>query len=129
MKIRKDLECFIRLFYLIVHYELKSDTDLMISLFKSTYRFLYKRNTVYEFENILLDFLKKKSPKLTTQKETIAAFAELKNKFIKLSKDPFENKAFYYFDFISWLESKIEKKTLAEIIQRKAGTEKGRSSV
>jgi len=37
-----------------------------------------------------------------------------------LLNDPFEKRAFEFFDMISWLESKIEKKSFAEIIKDKA---------
>jgi hypothetical protein len=33
---------------------------------------------------------------------------------------PYEKRAFLYLDIISWLESKIENKTVASIIQEKA---------
>ena len=37
-----------------------------------------------------------------------------------LSKDPYESRAFEHFDFISWLESKIEKRPFVEIVREKA---------
>ncbi len=40
--------------------------------------------------------------------------------FKKLKTDPYEKGAFEYFDFISWLESKIENRPFAEIIKEKA---------
>ena len=48
-------------------------------------------------------------------------FAELKTQLLPLKDSRFEGRAFYYFDIISWLESKIEKKPVEEIVQRKFG--------
>ena len=35
-------------------------------------------------------------------------------------QDPYERRAFLYLDILSWLESKIQNKTVAEIIHAKA---------
>ena len=52
---------------------------------------------------------------------------ELKKEFIKLHKrlklyenHPYEKRAFLYLDIISWLESKIYRKSVAEIIKEKS---------
>ncbi len=39
---------------------------------------------------------------------------------LQLEKNKFEKRAFLYFDIISWLESKIEKRTVQDIIKTKA---------
>ena len=52
---------------------------------------------------------------------------ELKATFVKLHKelkqyeeDPYERRAFLYLDILSWLESKIENRSIGEIIKEKA---------
>jgi hypothetical protein len=117
---RTDIECFARIFSLVAYYELKSDTDFMISKFKSVYRFLSKRQRMYRFESILMDFIRgnmlNKAGKLDIREQ----FIKLKRQFEKLSKDPFERQALEYFDFISWLESKIENRSFADVMRSKA---------
>ena len=51
---------------------------------------------------------------------------QIKNEFVKLHEklkryedDPYERRSFLYLDFLSWLESKIQNKPVAEIIQEK----------
>ena len=44
----------------------------------------------------------------------------MKERFIELEKNTYEKRAFLYLDIISWLESKIENKTMQEIVQQKA---------
>ena len=43
----------------------------------------------------------------------------MREEFIAISDHPYEGKAFEYFDYISWLDSKIEKKPLEEIVRKK----------
>jgi len=116
---RHDIYSFARILNLIIHFEL-GNNDLLDNLVISTYRFLYKRNTLFEFETIVLDFIRKKLPEVTTQKELILIFMELKQELEEIIKDPLEKKALDYFDFISWLESKIQNRSFAEIVKEKA---------
>ena len=51
---------------------------------------------------------------------------EFKKEFIKLhttlkhyEDNPYERRAFLYLDILSWLESKIENRTIEEVIQEK----------
>jgi hypothetical protein len=66
-----------------------------------------------------LNFIRKKMPDIFTPQDEEAAFIELRKDFVELSEDPYEKKAFEYFDYISWLDSKIEKKPFEEIVKRK----------
>ena len=59
------------------------------------------------------------------KKKLIKAFTEIKLKLVQLFKNPYERKVLEYFDFISWLESKIEKRSFAEIVKEKAESKKG----
>ena len=43
----------------------------------------------------------------------------LKKELLLLAKDPQERPAFDYFDFISWVESNIQKRPFKEIVQEK----------
>src|SRR5439155_27309205 len=101
---------------LIVHYELGNE-DILPYIVKSTYRFLYNRNRLYKFENSVLGFIAKKLPHITTGQEITEAFKKLKAELQEITKDPFEKRALEYFDFISWLESKIENRPFAEIVR------------
>jgi RNase P/RNase MRP subunit POP5 len=47
-------------------------------------------------------------------------FYSLKLEMQVLETNKFEKRAFLYFDIISWLESKIESKTIQEVIKEKA---------
>ena len=56
---------------------------------------------------------------LITQKKQQTAFKELKTELEEIFKDHFEKEALAYFDFISWLKSKIENRPFCRNCQRK----------
>ncbi len=52
--------------------------------------------------------------------ELKSEFKKLHELFIVFENHPYKKRAFLYLDIISWLESKIENKPVATIIQEKA---------
>jgi hypothetical protein len=117
-ELRYDIQSAVRILNLILHFELGNTTLLDYNAI-STYRFLYKSKRLYKLENIVLNFIRKKMPGIYTQADQIEAFRELRQEFIELSQDPFEQKAFEYFDYISWLDSKIEGRSFEEVVKQK----------
>jgi len=116
LQMREDLMCFARILSLIAHYESGMDYHLDVQL-KSTYKFLIKMNDLHEVQRHMIDFLKGLGDIYPHQ---------IKNEFVKLHEklkmyedDPYERRSFLYLDFLSWLESKIQNKPVAEIIQEK----------
>lgn len=105
-----------RLFSLIVHYEL-GNIELLESIARSTYRFLYKRQIVHRAEGCVLAFFRKilRSP---TPDRIQDAMITLRDELAPLLGDPFEHHAFSYFNYVAWLDSRIEGRPLAEMIRR-----------
>ncbi|NQY10209.1 MAG: hypothetical protein HRT71_11950 [Flavobacteriales bacterium] len=116
--LREDIHCFSRILNLISHFEL-GNTELLDYYVKSVYRFLLKKDDLHMYQQNILGFLKKLQSDLG-EKELITEFEGLRFRLLKLIHSTYEKRAFIYFDIISWLESKIEKKPVAEIIQAKA---------
>jgi len=48
-----------------------------------------------------------------------SAFQELYAKLKVFENDPYEKRAFLYLDVLSWLESRIENKSVESVIRRK----------
>ncbi len=117
--VRTDIESFAHLLYLLAHFEKGSDKEFLKSLVRSVYHFLLKRNRLYKFEESIINFIRKKLSKVHSNKELFQAFTSLKTELEKILKDPFERGGIQDFDFISWLESKIENKPFGEIVRRK----------
>ena len=114
---REDLQSLARILNLIIHYEM--DNNLLLEyLFRSTYRFLKKRDRVFEFEKRVLRFIRD-SNKIDSRKELVAEMKNLRADFVALSQTPSESVMFQYFDFLAWLESKISGKTFAEVMAEK----------
>jgi len=114
--INKDIQSFARILALICYYEL-GDVDFLDYQVKSVYRFLLKQDDLYKVQKIIIKFLKT-LPYLSaeTTKEKINEHLKV---FKKLQHDPFEKRPFLYLDIVSWLESKIQKRTVEDVIQEK----------
>jgi len=111
----QDIYCFTKILNLIIHLELENN-DFMPYAYKATFRFLNSKNRVYKFETVFLNFIGKimKEKQLDLSKH----YKNLKDELLILSDDPFEKPVFEHFDFISWVESKIEKTPFRELFQK-----------
>ena len=119
LKAREDIHSFTRILNLFIHFELEND-QLLEYIVKSTYRFLLKRKRLYKVESIILKFLRKYS-NWTDQKEMQQGFEEMLEDLYPLREEEYEKNAFEYFDFITWLESKLEGVTFEEMVVIKRG--------
>lgn len=115
--LREDLQSFARILRLISYYEL-NNTEMIEYNIRSTYRFLQKKQSFVKYQLLIMAFLRS-IKKTDTEKETTRQFQRLKDDMQKLEKNKFERRAFIYFDIISWLESKIGKEPMQEIIKQK----------
>lgn len=116
--LREDVHSFARILNLICHYEL-GNVDVIDYYIRSTYRFLLKKGDMHSFQRYILSFLKKLGSGIT-QDELIHQFENLRAQLIPLEDNPYEKRPFMYFDIISWLESKIQKKRISTVIKEKA---------
>ncbi|MBI2271684.1 MAG: hypothetical protein HYU69_15180 [Bacteroidetes bacterium] len=118
METKQDIISFARILQIISHYEMEN-IDILPYLFKINSNYSKKGKVVYKSEAIILDCIAK-AGKASSSEGRSKVFRHTKKKFMQIVNDPYEKKAFRYFDFISWLESKIENKTFAEIVRNKA---------
>ena len=116
LQMREDLLCFSRILNLVAHYEAGLDYNLE-ALIKSTYRFLIKMEDLYLVQKEMIKFLKRLGD--IYPQDIKAAFKQLHSKLKVFENDPYEKRAFLYLDVLSWLESKIENKSVESIIRRK----------
>ncbi len=116
-ELREDLHAFARIIRLISYFEIGNE-KLAEHDILSTYRFLKKKGSVNNYQTLILNFLRKLKQN-NTQKKLLNALSELKIELLKLESSQYEKRAFYYFDIISWIESKIERKTIEEVIKEK----------
>lgn len=117
LKMREDLMCFARVLSLVAHYEAGMDYHLEIQL-KSTYKFLLKMNDLHEVQKEMIKFLRNLGS--IYPNELRAEFQNLYNRLKPLENHPYEKRAFLYLDILSWLESHLQNKPVAEVIREKA---------
>jgi hypothetical protein len=118
--IKLDVQKWIRLLLLVVHYELKN-YKLLPYLCKSAGRWLLKNNALNELDKKIIDFFEKEITKAKDSSERTETFKKHREKIIPLCTNfnPADSKR--YFEYISWLESKIQNRPFAEIVKEKAG--------
>jgi hypothetical protein len=116
-----DIYYFSRIVELINLLEIK-DFDLLEYRVKSFHRYALKRNSTYKFEQELINFIRKmlNGTLLLNQRNLNVALSELKSSLEKIFKDPVEENAARYFDFLGWLESKVNNISYAEMARRRA---------
>ncbi|MDQ3022615.1 MAG: hypothetical protein M3R36_18930 [Bacteroidota bacterium] len=117
LSIREDIQCFARILNLLVHYELKNYV-LIEYIMKSTLRYLSNKNKLNKFELIILNYIQKLI-NADIDDDKMFIFNEWKKELNTISDDMLEIKAYEYFDFMSWLESKIGKKSFAQVVKEK----------
>jgi len=115
---REDIYSFTRILLLVCHFELGNDY-LVESTIRSTYRYFRKKGQLSQYQKYILHFLKDLFFD-ATERNLKKQFVILKKQMLGLEKNKYEKRAFMYFDIISWLESKIENRTVQEIIKEKA---------
>lgn len=104
--VREDLYCFAKIINLLIHYEL-GNIDLLQYEVVSTCRYLARRQRNYAFETLVLRFIKRVIA--VSPEELRQEFITLRTELVQLRDDPYEHKAFDFFYFIPWLDSKIER--------------------
>ncbi|KAA2241928.1 hypothetical protein F0L74_18895 [Chitinophaga agrisoli] len=114
--LRADIQCFARILHLIAHYELEN-YGLVEYLIKSVYHFIAKNKDLGQMMEEILKFLRKNI--YAHPKALRNAFADLKERLVQISRNPYERRSFLYLDIISWLESKIEGVPVQDVIKRK----------
>jgi len=116
LTMREDLLCFSRVLNLVAHYEAGLDYNLD-ALIRSTYKFLIKMEDLYEVQKEMIKFLRALGDIYPHQIKN--EFKKLHAKLKEFEDHPYERRAFLYLDIISWLESKIENKSVNHIIREK----------
>lgn len=114
----EDYQSHSRIVNLLCYYEQKYFDSLEYVL-KSTYHYLSKRKRIFKYENIILSYLRK-SFRIKTERELYQMFDEMYYELKKIVNDPFEKNAFDTFNILYWLESKIKKIPLNEILKNAA---------
>ncbi|MFZ1750249.1 MAG: hypothetical protein WAU01_08665 [Saprospiraceae bacterium] len=114
--LREDIQCFARILTLISHYEMGNDFLVSYQI-RSFYRFLIKMGDLQAVQKEILNFIRR-TPQMS-KSDLMTEFKNLRSRLSKYQNDPYERRPFLYLDIISWLDSKIEKKRIQDVIKEK----------
>lgn len=123
--IRIDLQCYARLLHLMAHFEL-GNMELVEPLSRSVYRFMSKMKKFTVVEEEIFRFLRQRINKTgrTALQSELKDFLQRVKQF---EKNRFETRAFAYLDVISWVESKVYRRSMGEVIHEKFLSSKKRN--
>ncbi|WP_369047667.1 hypothetical protein [Tenacibaculum sp. UWU-22] len=113
----EDLQCFARILNLIAHYESGLDYHLERQ-FKETYKFLLKMKNLQEVQKEFIISIRALGD--VYPQDIKKEFEKIYTRLKVYENHPYEKRAFLYLDILSWLESKIKNKSVAEIIKEKS---------
>jgi hypothetical protein len=117
LKMREDLLCFARVLNIFAHYEAGFDYHLETHL-RETYKFLIKMNDLHEVQKAMIRFVRGLGD--IYPHDLKHAFEALYKELKQYENDPYERRSFLYLDILSWLESKINNVSIADVIKNKA---------
>ncbi len=113
-KLRVDLQVYARIMFLMCHYELEN-YDLFTYAIQSFKPYAKKVASTYPIQEVLQDMFVKIGNRPLMNHTTILkeALSQLK----ELRKNDFYMVSFNYLNVIAWLEAKISRKSLSEIVK------------
>jgi len=114
--LRTDIQCYARLMHLMAHFEL-GHFNLLEHLVDSVGRFFSKMRDLNEVQMVLFQFFKNNLDVSKTQLNH--NLQVLKKEVLRLEKNPFEGRTFHHLDIVAWIDSRIEGKTVGEVIRRR----------
>lgn len=112
-EVRTDLQCNARLLNLIIHFEL-GNFDLVDHSLKSTYRFIVKRDRMYQAERMVLRSVKALAA-ADSEEGRLQIFKEMDEKIKELKDSRYESVAIQFLLLDSWVSSKLQKTTLEAV--------------
>lgn len=113
---RSDIQAYARILSLICHFEM-GNVQLVEYQVKSVYRFLAKVEHLQETQQHIFKFLRR-LPRIK-EAQLKEEFIQLKEQLDRVVTKPYEQRTYTYLDVGSWLQSKIENKSVQEVIREK----------
>jgi len=119
LRVHQDLMCFSRVLNVVAHYDAGLDYELETQV-KQTYKFLLKMDELQSVQKEMIRFMRSLTD--IYPNELKQAFRKLHASLKHFENDPYEKRSFLYLDILSWLESKIENRSIGEVIREKASS-------
>jgi len=113
----EDLHASTRILAIMLQYEI-GRSELLEYLARSAKRYLVKLEGLYGYENIMLTFMKRLSSS-RPPKSMDTVFAKLREELVEAGYEPGERNALSTLDLLSWVDSKLQKRPLVDILKEK----------
>jgi tetratricopeptide (TPR) repeat protein len=114
--LRSDIQGYTRLMHIMAHYDMEN-FDLLDYLTRNTVTFFNKMEEANLLQKKTITFFRGLG-KIPLH-ERAATLKNFEKELEDLELNRYESRAFLYLDILSWLRSKIYKKTLSQIIKEK----------
>ncbi|PSR04795.1 MAG: hypothetical protein BRD50_02775 [Bacteroidetes bacterium SW_11_45_7] len=108
IKLNKDIQTYIRIFELMLHYEFGNE-ELLDNILLSTYKYLYRKNMLNAREQTFLKYLRRFYRIMPDEKGKMRqTFREARNELANMMEDEEAPKlTIGEFNFLPWLDEKI----------------------
>jgi len=116
---KEDFYCFALMFSNVIHFELKN-FELLEYNTKSTLNYLNKKNRVFLFEKMFIEFIRKYSM-VNNENERKFYLDTIRTNIKSIVKNREEKMFVEFFDYLSWIESKIKGVQMRDIVKEKFG--------
>lgn len=103
--VSQDYQCYARIMNLVVAYE-SGNPDRIEHELRRSYYFLTKRNKIYKYEKIILEYTRQ-AFRVRSQNEINEMLEFMHRDLSAIFNDPYEKNAFDAFNMLPWLEEKI----------------------
>ncbi len=101
---------------LLVHFELGNDLLLPYKA-RSVYRELYKTNVLYEYEKVVLQFIRNDFPKIIDRKDLKDLLQKWLDALSAIEDGPQERLIYDSFSLKRWLAARIKEKRYLEVLE------------
>ncbi len=102
---RPDIFSYAKLLQMLIHVEL-GNTSILPYLSQAAFNHFKSRKKLFQSEKVILTYIKK-IPAIVRQKKWKQTLESLREELLAAFENPREKNILNYFDFISWLNSKI----------------------
>ena len=117
LPMRYDIYCASRILHLLLHFELGNEL-LLRNIIRPTMKYLDRKKRLFQPERILLKFLDAQM-RVKDKESRERNFRILQAEIANILKKTLERNVLQYFDIPSWIESKVERKDLRDVLQSK----------
>jgi hypothetical protein len=114
--LREDIQAYASLLFIMAHFDLKN-YDLLEYLVTNTSRFINRMRDASQLQKSSIRFFRQLVN--TPPDDYIKRFLKFRDQLAALKLEPYEKRSFVFLDIESWIESKIQQKTLQLVVKER----------